>query len=55
MKASEFIKELQSCIDYYGDLEVVYRSNYIQDKAAIGITNRQNVFIIIPDCYFFNN
>lgn len=50
MKASEFIEVMQNAILNYGDLEVTCRSFNIQDKAEIGVTDNQNVFIILPKC-----
>ena len=51
MKASEFIEVMQNVILKYDDLEVTCRSFGIQDKAEIGVTDNQNVFIILPKCY----
>ncbi len=50
MKASKFIEYMQNAILNYGDLEVTCLSFGIQDKAEIGVTNNQNVFIILPKC-----
>ena len=50
MKASEFIEVMQNAIFNYGDLEVTCHSFGIQDKAEIGVTDNQNVFIILPKC-----
>lgn len=52
MKASEFIEVMQNAIFCYGDLEVACRSFNIQDKAEIGVTDNQNVFIILSKCCF---